>query len=643
MSTEFLQQPPRTRSVTLFAVLGLILLVLAAGMWWYYTQVLTIDEVDEVEILEETGLLTPQRFSEHASRSGRSIEYLNARYITDISQLTSTYIQFANDEDLGWLFDPQSVTAAMADLVEIHSEEQYAVVRSVIDDPFAVQVDTNQTLSDIVHGEGTPATAALIEAALTDLRAGVVSLQDRFDVAPPRIYDDSIAPAESLQTPSFPSLSAAEVSLIHMLIAELQPDHTQHYEKSALVYLDALAESGLYFERDIQYATRVAAAYFETIQGTDEYEALLDAARAEMDQVVLVDFTNARSLTLYDHRFRLPAFPFASQAGLTESSNDGYVPQNSAETLSGGVYMTLTNELDQHGDPQLYRYDVGTDTIQETLPQAHDRSPFTAHHSSSGEVVFAGEVHGGGHYDTGIYGFIDGDIRLLVEPSAHKAGHRYAESRGPQLNSDGTMVVYQALAYDDVGIYSQLLREVDRWGIYAGLTDRQNAEPLLLTNGAHPQWARDDQYIVYVAASGIYAYDIAKTTDQLLVTPSSEEQNFGYNTQISLSEDKNHMVINRFVYEGDTPVSLLEVYRLVYGNESLSAERVYQMRFVDSSLFWPVLSPEGRYLAVQQYETLSRRLPRVLLIDLVDSEILREVSLEGYDVNAAFIDGWLDR
>lgn len=158
--------------------------------------------------------------------------------------------------------------------------------------------------------------------------------------------------------------------------------------------------------------------------------------------------------------------------------------------------------------------------------------------------------------------------------------------------------------------------------------------------GSAPAWSPDGTSLIYLGETSIMQYDL-ETTNSSAIDFGAEGTYFGENMNLAVTDDGTKVAITSpnqaALYVGDvtswTPFTITNL-RQVNPHKSGEFPKAY---------YWPVFSPDGEFLAVQTADIKNsdeQQNQRMSIIDLLTDEVVRTISIAGYDFRRAFLDEW---
>lgn len=202
---------------------------------------------------------------------------------------------------------------------------------------------------------------------------------------------------------------------------------------------------------------------------------------------------------------------------------------------------------------------------------------------------------------------------------------RTIEKRTPAISPDLTRVLYVANA-DGTRPSDPKARSLSTYDIHAALADGSDTT---IAQGIAPAWLSADAFL-FVAADGIREYSFAEATSSLILPDA-----LATNSKIAVSPDGSQLAVS----DPDSRT----VFLFTLDTRRFPA-RVGASRQIATLAFWPLFSPDGKYLAIQTADDTGNGVvsdPRIDFYDLSDLHKLPDtVSLAGFDNDRLFMTSW---
>ena len=620
-------------------LLTLVTLTLLFGSYFFYTWWVGNNKVSEES--NDTGLL---HFSDIYRSADPTRDYASgALIITDIESKPNFKQAF---------FEPgtpvPSRETISEELSKVQDFSRYVTASSaehVFNASYYVgnyEVLPQKTLQAWLFSNDRTATTRLIETALADVRAGVVTIQDVHDVAPPYLYSlGATSSSVYFETPSFPSLTMSEVAITALIMAKIDSRHSRYYEAQVRKYAHEVYASGAHFEADISSAISLAELYMDEMEQNEQYQVLFTKASDEWGTDT---FSVPSTFTPLIHSlFSFARFPESSDVQFTDVVNYDYRISYSEENLDGVLRLSLTDTRLPHPGVRLYEYAVG-DPAAQILPIALELQQ-----GSEGKTR---EAVSFANYNS-----------TNPDSFAFLAGKKGVNGK---LFAPGTAAVYTA----DQGIVapnvmtSSLFDNInDREQIYIGneavfITEQQESgesdiiqinlheteqTPTIIATGTSPSLVFEDSLLYVVDNMQVLGKNLSTNTSVTIegINPSKQLQ---ADREIRYFSQQNILIVtDTWTDAYVTPMVTVTLYALSQVNGGIVAETRYEFTGRDLVVGSVALSPGGRYIAFSGTKALGGRTLGVLIFDTFDGIIKKEVDLQPFLASPVSIDGWFSK
>lgn len=344
------------------------------------------------------------------------------------------------------------------------------------------------------------------------------------------------------------------------------------------------------------------------------------------------------------------------------SDGDAYAIAEPEEELGGRLHLTLVDSskvtnLEEFIPHEMYELSVAEESVPRLLQEFTGVGLTTNVRESDGSLVLSAlmpvvtteEFNVNSVYHPEIALLRNGEFKQLSATTTHETVD-ILRKRTPRIANTSDRVIYSAQVSrykgEELDLASPIL-PFDRWKVYLTDTDGTDA---FVTSGAHAVWSRDDRFIFFLREDGLYVkrMDVEEGVENRIITPTDEYSGFQYDSHMQIDETGTYLFINDETSNLYDASSKVLIYRIEYSDSGLpSATLVSELATENGRLYWPVVSPGGRYLAAYAVDSLStgrfldRENKRVLVYDLKERKVVREFSLEDYLVHYTILSDWV--
>lgn len=319
------------------------------------------------------------------------------------------------------------------------------------------------------------------------------------------------------------------------------------------------------------------------------------------------------------------ALDFETSSRLPVAAAQERVP-GAFDTLEGKVHLSLVEVDDWPIRP--YVLDPNSGTLERLWPRLRGavRTPARSLVDPELSIVSAypDDEPGDDGYTFQLF-LVDTRTALALRQLTIDAA---ASKRIPQWSPDGTRVTYHALTVPANEIPATDTSDPDAWSVY--VTEIATGLTREIASGAMPLWSADGMELIYLNARGMASYDFR--TDESFQVFMFE--NVTYRDKIGINRAGDRVAWT-------SPNGTIRLYR-IGADGFLSPELVREIDTGIVDTYWPVFSPDGRYLTVQAIERSGDwpRLPRVVMIDLEHDVVAKVADLSGFNFLEAYTSDW---
>jgi hypothetical protein len=291
---------------------------------------------------------------------------------------------------------------------------------------------------------------------------------------------------------------------------------------------------------------------------------------------------------------------------------------------SGHIFLNLTKSGE---GTKLFTYDFDSSSINEF------QIPYLTPSASTDEGYIIGSAYSkeGDDLIPSIF-LVDNsaqEILLYASSTAHSL------FRNPKIYTDGQTYTFEVAAEDaftgnDINLYTP-----SAWSIYLGQGRESN--PLLIARGVFAHFSPDGTSMLYLTDDGLHQYNIG-TQEDTLVWPIIDG-NALTNLMVTVSKNGDRIAITNPLASEVTVASI----------QSWSPFTITDVRNFRIQAFWPVFSPDGNYLALEQVDwdrdvnhidTVAGN-ARLTIINLYDGTMNTVHDLSDFEQTALFMTEWL--
>ncbi len=196
----------------------------------------------------------------------------------------------------------------------------------------------------------------------------------------------------------------------------------------------------------------------------------------------------------------------------------------------------------------------------------------------------------------------------------------------PVFSPDGKQIVFTVLAANNDD-NEEVKFSPESLSIY--LTDLNGNEHFII-NGANPMFSPDGKSLLVLKSEGLYLVNLENPNDSKIVVPLPDNAKTKYSTsmKLSLSADGSMLAWTNALKNELYLLKIISWEPFYYDKKTIIASRA----------FWPVFSPDGKYLAFQ--EVGGSNTPKLTIIDLKNFKPMIKFNLKNYLSNAIWVTEW---
>ena len=315
---------------------------------------------------------------------------------------------------------------------------------------------------------------------------------------------------------------------------------------------------------------------------------------------------------------------------------------NSNEELKGSVLITSAYSdsapevlagdavADKWDD---YMYDVARDIVSLS--------------DSSGDRYFVSQGTDDSFMYTGLPAVIENygayNSPLILEDAGEERQLEITDqlylARLPRLSNDTNYYTYSSQQITDTSNIPDF-QDIDTWHVSVGSTIDGQSEVYVIENAYNSQWAGN--YVVYVKKDGLYARPVASVSDEKseFLLLEAKDGEFSLRNHTGISNDGKYLAVS-YPIPASYGESTVGIYKIGFTTDSTELIHTITLDSVDA--FWPLFSPEGRYLSMQiRPKSLNDEENEIRIYDFTESDFVQSFDFSDYNFDTSFNTDWIN-
>lgn len=220
--------------------------------------------------------------------------------------------------------------------------------------------------------------------------------------------------------------------------------------------------------------------------------------------------------------------------------------------------------------------------------------------------------------------------------------------RLPRVSEDGKNYLFSAQTWADTETPPDYA-DINSWKTFVGSLENPDVTSEYFADGYGAQFTVGGKYIVYVKENGVFAKKFIEGADHSLeveVPLLFEDFKYALRNQIDISSNGEYLAVS---YPID-PVrgnSSVDIFKLSFDDSDSMKSSVSLVERIalekNISAFWPIFSPEGRYISFQTSTEIS---PvsfdnKLAIYDLLEKKYVQFFDFNNFDFNMSFNTDWV--
>ncbi len=304
----------------------------------------------------------------------------------------------------------------------------------------------------------------------------------------------------------------------------------------------------------------------------------------------------------------------------------------------GEVYLTLSPK-GEGNLPNIYKLDLETLELEELFTESEDVANLMVDFSPDGERMVFVRFYSGS---------IDGMTQIMVSDVGLNEVIELTDlskyrPRNPRFSPDGEKIIYWVPEPPNA-----ISTEPEGNSIY--IVDIESKESERVASGAFPLFSYDNSSIFYMKNEGLYSLNL-DFGEEYFFFPMTDEHIRRYQESLGEDEELYNDLPNwtnfRFNFSLDrqlvvftevfnSQVIILEMFGWDSWDREAFLNTVWESSNRDNNPYgpnWPVWSPDGEYIAMQEFDIDNPAEPQLVIFSLEEDRLERllEFSLRDYE------------
>jgi len=313
------------------------------------------------------------------------------------------------------------------------------------------------------------------------------------------------------------------------------------------------------------------------------------------------------------------------------------------DTLSGTIYMTLAQRGDKATD--LYRFDIKTRNFSKIFEDNFIK--YTGKISlDNKKIAFSSALlDRSSEFPLPSRDFLQ--VKLYDQNTKNIDTLTDTNSLNKRIGGwspDGKRIVFSAQSFETVNSNpdhkernKDVFLDPSKWSIDIIDLDKNIQH---IEAGSNPVWSPDGTRIFFLKNDGLYVYIFSDKQSKKIYDVNITNTILA-NTQIGISHNGKYLVLN--INDNIPARNRLLLFEII-SHEFVLLKFVKNIGMQNKETFWPVFSPDDRYVVFQEAELMSLDKPLInphlVVYDTITDQHLELTSLDQYNFDFAFVDDW---